>query len=170
MDDSKCITVHCKKCDSPVDIEVSKEEIAAQTDGIFRVMLAHGEPLHAIIAYVDKNCRVRSIEYSDAVQVNQPMSVSVVPQDQVPASMSEITGEPCYQSMCNFDDVKEREKSSFILDKTILKIVCESGTICLSEIRQKTAFLEKALGEKIDLAKVQAVCDRYVKEGLIRNI
>ena len=69
-----------------------------------------------------------------------------------------------------YDEVKEREKASFILDKTVLKIVCESGTICLSEVRQKVAFLEKALGEKIGLAKVQAVCDRYVQEGLIRSI
>jgi hypothetical protein len=168
--ESKCVTVHCKKCDAPIEIEVSMDEIAAQTDGIFRVMLAHGDPLHAIIAYVDKNCRVRSVEYSDAVQVSQPREVTVVSQDQVPASMSETRGEPCYQSMCDYDEVKEREQSSFILDKTVLKIVCESGTICLSEIRQKVAFLEKALGEKIGLAKVQAVCDRYVQEGLIRSI
>lgn len=170
MDESKCVSVHCKICDAPIELEVSKKELAAQTNGIFRVMLAHGEPLHAIIAYVDKSCRVRGIEYPDSVQVDQPRSVTVVSQDQIPASMSESMGEPCYQSLCDYEDVKEREKSSFILDKTILKIVCASGAICLSQVRQKTAFLEKALGEKIDLAKVQAICDRYVKEGLIRSI
>jgi hypothetical protein len=168
--ESKCIKIHCKKCDSPIDIEVSPEELKDQPGGIFRVMLAHGDPLHAIIAYVDMNCRVRSIEYSDAVQVSETRSVTAVSSDQVPISMSEQMGEPCYQSMCNYDEVKEREQSTFILDKTILKIVCESGTICLSQVRQKAAYLEKALGEKIGLDKVQAVCDRYVKEGLIRNI
>jgi len=168
--DNKCIKIHCKKCDAPIDIEVSQEELKSQPGGIFRVMLAHGEPLHAVIAYVDTNCRVRSIEYSDAVQVSQERSVTAVSSEQVPISMSEQMGEPCYQSMCNFDEVKEREKSSFILDKTILKIVCESGTICLSQVRQQVAFLEKALGEKIGLDKVQAVCDRYVQEGLIRSI
>ena len=170
MDESKCVSVHCKICDAPIELEVAKSELDAQTDGIFRVMVAHGEPPHAIIAYVDKNCRVRGVEYPDSVQVDQSRSVTVVPQEQAPISMSESMGEPCYQSLCDYDEVKVREQSSFILDKTILKIVCESGTICLSQVRQKTAFLEKALGEKIDLAKVQAVCDRYVKEGLIRSI
>ena len=170
MDERKCVRIHCKKCDSPIDIEVSKEELKTQPGGIFRVMLAHGDPLHAVIAYVDTNCRVRSIEYSDAVQVEQSRSITAVSSDQVPISMSESMGEPCYQSMCNYEEVKEREKSSFILDKTVLKIVCESGTICLSEVRRKVAFLEKALGEKISLEKVQAICDKYVREGLIRSI
>ncbi|MDF1537560.1 MAG: hypothetical protein P1Q69_01480 [Candidatus Thorarchaeota archaeon] len=89
MDESKCVSVHCKLCDTPIKLDVSKDELAAQTDGIFRVMVAHGEPLHAIIVYVDKNCRVRGIEYPDSVQVDQPRSVTVVPQDQAPVSMSE---------------------------------------------------------------------------------
>ncbi len=171
MDRDNCVTIKCKICDQPVQVEASKEQLASQTDGIFKVMFVHGNPPHAIIAYIDRNCRVRGIEYPDSFQVDRPRTVTVVPETDAPKkSVSESMGEPCYQSLCKFEEVKEREKSSFILDKTVLKIVCESGTICLSQIRQQVSFLEKALGEKIDLAKVQIVCDRYVKEGLIRSI
>ncbi len=171
MDQENCVTIKCKICDQPVQIEASKEQLASQSDGIFKVMFVHGKPSHAIIAYIDRNCRVRGIEYPDSFQVDQPQTISVVPESEAPKkSVSETMGEPCYQSLCNFEEVKEREKSTFILDKTVLKVVCESGTICLSQIRQQVSFLEKALGERIDLAKIKAVCDRYVKEGLIRSI
>ena len=171
MNPENCVTIKCKICDQPVMIETSKEQMESQGTGIFKVMLVHGNPAHAIIAYIDRNCQVRGIEYPDSFQHDTPQTVSVVPESEAPTiSVSESMGEPCYQSLCEFEDVKEREKASFILDKSVLKVVCESGTICLSQIRKQVSFLEKALGEKIDLAKVQAVCDRYVKEGLIRSI
>ena len=84
--------------------------------------------------------------------------------------MSEAMGEPCYQSLYTFDEVKEREKTAFVLDKTVLRTICDSGVICLSKLRQKVAFLEKALGSNIDLPQVESVCDRYVREGLIKRI
>jgi hypothetical protein len=134
-------------------------------------MLVHGNPPHAIIAYIDRNCQVRGIEYPDSFQSDSDQTVEVVPESEAPVtSVSESMGEPCYQSLCDYEEIKEREQTSFILDKSVLKIVCESGTICLSQVRKQVSYLEKALGEKIDLAKVQAVCDRYVKEGLIRSI
>jgi len=171
MNPEDCVTIKCKICDQPVMLETSKEDLQAQGTGIFKVMFVHGNPAHAIIAYIDRNCQVRGIEYPDSFQLDQPQTMSVVPEAEVPSiSVSESMGEPCYQSLCDFEEVREREKASFILDKSVLKVVCESGTICLSQIRKQIAFLEKALGEKIDLAKVQAVCEKYVKEGLIRSI
>jgi hypothetical protein len=171
MTENKCVSILCKICSEPVTIEANKEELKSQATGIFKVMLVHGDPLHAIVAYIDRNCKVRGIEYPDSFQVNQPQTLTVVPQEEAPrASVSDSMGEPCYQSLCTYEDVKQREQSSFILDKTVLRVICESGTICLSQIRSKIAFLEKALGEKIDLPKVQSVCEKYVKEGLVRNI
>ena len=171
MEHQNCVTIKCRVCDQPVQVEASKEQLQSQGSGIFKVMFVHGNPPHAIIAYIDRNCQVRGIEYPDSFQVDQPQMLEVVPESEAPAmSVSESMGEPCYQSLCDYEEVKEREQSSFILDKSVLKVVCESGTICLSQIRKQVSFLEKALGEKIDLAKVQTVCDRYVKEGLIRSI
>lgn len=163
------VTVHCKVCDKPIEVAVDLNKLAGQVGGILRVMLAHGDPMHAILVYVDKNLRVRSIEYPDSVQVGETQSTAVVQAADIAESLSDSMGESCYQSMCKYEEVKEREATSFILDKTILKVVCDSGTICLSEIRRKVAFLEKAMGSRINLAQIEAVCERYVKEGLIKR-
>ena len=163
------IRVHCDICNEPVEFEVSQEKLDEQESGILKVMLAHGEPLHAIIVYVDKNSRIRGVETSDSFQMEGTRDESFVPDSEVSENMSERMGEPCYQALYSYDEVKEREATAFVLDRTILKTVCESGLICLSKIRQNVAFLEKALGDKIDLKQIEAVCERYVQDGLIKR-
>ena len=164
------IRVHCDICNQPVEFEVSREKVNAQKDGILRVALAHGDPLHAIIVYVDKNMRVRGIEASDTFQMEGTRAESFVSASEVSENLSESMGESCYQALYSFDDVKDREKTAFVLDKTVLRTICESGTICLSKLRQKVAFLEKALGSNIDLSQIEGICDRYVREGLIKRV
>ncbi|MBN2229822.1 MAG: hypothetical protein JW779_09540 [Candidatus Thorarchaeota archaeon] len=163
------LRVHCDICNQPVEFVVSPVTVRAQKDGILRVALAHGKPLHAIIVYVDKNLRVRGVEASDTFQMEGTRTESVVPISEVAENLSESMGESCFQALYSFDDIKEREKAAFVLDKTILRIICESGVICLSKIRQKVSFLEKALGSNIDLSQVESVCNRYVQEGLIKR-
>jgi hypothetical protein len=102
--------------------------------------------------------------------MEETRSETIVPTSEVAENLSEAMGEPCYQGLYSFDEIKEREKSAFVLDKTILRTICDSGVICLSKVRQKVAFLEKALGDRIDLPQVEAVCNRYVQEGLIKRI
>ena len=164
------IRVHCDICNGSVEFEVSQEKLNEQQGGILKVMLAHGDPLHAITVYVDKNRRIRGVESSDSFQMDGTRAESFVSATEVAENLSEQMGEPCYQALYVFDELKEREATSFVLDKTILKTICESGTICLSVIRQKVDFLEKALGSKIDLKQVESVCERYVQEGLIKRI
>jgi len=164
------IRVHCDICNQPIEFEVSSEKLKSQKDGILRVALAHGEPLHVIIVYVDKNMRIRGVEASDTFHMEGSRAESFVPMSEVAENMSEAMGEPCYQSLYTFDEVKDREKTAFVLDKTVLRTICDSGVISLSKLRQKIAFLEKALGSNIDLAQVENVCDRYVQEGLIKRI
>jgi hypothetical protein len=164
------IKVHCDICNQPVEFQVSQEKIRAQKDGILRVALAHGDPLHAIIVYIDKNLRIRGVEVSDSFQMEGDRSEDFVSASEVAENLSEATGEPCFQALYSFSEVEEREKTAFVLDKTILRTVCESGAICLSKVRQKVSFLEKAMGDKIDLQQVEEVCDRYVQEGLIKRI
>ena len=170
MSESGNIKVHCDICNKPIEFQVSAEKVRAQKDGILRVALAHGDPLHAIIVYVDKNLRVRGVEVSDTFQMDGDRQESVVAASEVAENLSESMGEPCYQALYAFAAVEEREKTAFILDKTILKTVCNTGVICLSKIRQKVDFLEKALGDKITLPQIEAICERYVQEGLIKRI
>jgi hypothetical protein len=77
------------------------------------------------------------------------------------------TGEPRYQAIYNYEELEKREKDSFILDKTVLRVICEAGKISLSQLRQRIASFEEVLGERIDLAQIRSICDRYVREGLI---
>ncbi|MEM2145461.1 MAG: hypothetical protein QW279_08865 [Candidatus Jordarchaeaceae archaeon] len=80
------------------------------------------------------------------------------------------THEPRYQALYTFTELEKREKNSFILDKTVLREICKAGTISLSQLRQKIASFEDMLGEKIDLEQIRLICDRYVRDGLIKQI
>ncbi|MGY5859108.1 MAG: hypothetical protein RTU63_07050 [Candidatus Thorarchaeota archaeon] len=164
------IKVHCDICNQPIEFQVSQEKIREQKDGILRVALAHGDPVHVIIVYVDKNLRVRGVEASDSFQMEGNRAESVVAASEVAENLSESMGEPCFQALYSFSEVEEREKTAFVLDKAILRTICESGVICLSKVRQKVAFLEKALGDRIDLPQIEAIIERYVQEGLIKRI
>ncbi|MFB0562216.1 MAG: hypothetical protein ACETWM_13515 [Candidatus Lokiarchaeia archaeon] len=78
--------------------------------------------------------------------------------------------EPYYSALYTYDELKKREKTSFILDKTILRVICDAGKISLSQLRQRISALEELLGERFDLAQIRSICDRYVREGLIKQI
>jgi hypothetical protein len=164
------IKVHCDICNQPIEFQVSQDKIREQKDGILRVALAHGDPIHVIIVYVDRNLRIRGVEVSDSFQMDGTRAETVVPAADFAENLSESMGESCYQAMFDYSDVEEREKTAFILDRTILKTICDTGVICLGKIRQKVDFLEKALGNRIDLPQIEAICNRYVQEGLIKRI
>jgi hypothetical protein len=72
-----------------------------------------------------------------------------------------------YSGLVSTKQALEREKSSFILDKTILQAICEDGPLSLEEIRKATLPLEAALGIRIDLPKIQEIIKRFIKDGLV---
>lgn len=72
-----------------------------------------------------------------------------------------------YSGLVSTKQALDREKSSFILDKTILRAICEDGPISLEEIRKATLPLETAIGVRIDLPKIQSIINRFIKDGLI---
>jgi len=80
------------------------------------------------------------------------------------------SGEPYYQALYAYDAIKDREKSSFILDKTILRVLCDAGTLSLRDLRQRIATFEEMLGERIDIPQLQSICERYVNDGLIKKL
>ncbi len=163
------IRVHCRVCNKPVEIDVLEDEFGQDRDGILRIMFAHGDPIHALVVYVDRQLRVRAIESPDKFQMDSEQTTAVISSDGFSETLSEQLGEPCYQAVCSFEEVKMREKTAFVLDKAVLRIICESGTICLSEIRRGVSDIEMALGEKINLKQIEDICERYVREGLIRR-
>ena len=72
-----------------------------------------------------------------------------------------------YVGVVSCEEALEREKQSFVLDKTIIKVICSEGPVSIEDIRRKTLPLEAAIGMKIDLPKIQSVIDRLINEGLI---
>ncbi|MHA1772455.1 MAG: hypothetical protein ACTSYL_12850 [Candidatus Thorarchaeota archaeon] len=148
---------------------MSENEFGNSPDRILRILFMHGDPLHAIVVYLDRQLRVRGIECPDSFKFGVHREVTLVSNDSVAASLSEQLGEPCYQTLYSYAEVKEREKTSFVLDKAVLKAVCESGTICVSQIKRQVAGVERALGERINLQQIEDICERYVREGLVRR-
>ncbi len=163
------VRVHCEQCRRPVSVEVQDEEFENNPTGILRILLVHGDPFHAIVVYVDRQLRVRGIEYPDSFKIDASVETTLVSSDSVSSSLSEELGESCFQAVYAYDEVKDRERTSFILDKAVLKAVCESGTICISQIKRQVAGVERALGERINLQQIEEICEKYVREGLIRR-
>ncbi|MCE7742267.1 MAG: hypothetical protein GOP50_07380 [Candidatus Heimdallarchaeota archaeon] len=74
---------------------------------------------------------------------------------------------PTYSGLISSEEALEREKSAFILDKAILRAICEEGPLSLEDIRVQTLPLEAAIGVKIDLPTIQEIINKYIKQGLI---
>ena len=74
---------------------------------------------------------------------------------------------PMYSGVVSAEEALEREKTAFVLDKQILRIVCDEGPISLEDIRRKTLPLEAAIGMKIDIPTIKSIIDRFITEGLI---
>ncbi len=66
------------------------------------------------------------------------------------------------------EEALEREKSSFVLDKTIIKAICSEGPVTFEDLRKKTLPLEKALGIRINASMIEEVCQRLLNEGIIK--
>jgi len=85
--DTSSVKVHCEKCNKSVELAITSEDLSSTQDGILRVMMVHGGPPHAIVVYVDKNKRVREIEYSDSFQMEELSSSSVIQAESLPSNL-----------------------------------------------------------------------------------
>ena len=75
-----------------------------------------------------------------------------------------------YIGVLDPDEALKLEKDAFILDKTILRIVCEQGPVSLGDIRRLTISLESALGIRIDLPLIDSTLKKLIKKGLVTEI
>jgi hypothetical protein len=66
---SEQVYAYCTKCNENILLEIDDQEIQAASGGITAVLSVHGSPQHAALVYIDKQLKVRSIEYPSIVQV-----------------------------------------------------------------------------------------------------
>lgn len=75
-----------------------------------------------------------------------------------------------FESILSLDQLMEREKTAFFLDKFILKLIANKGPIDIEEIVKNTITLESVLGSKIEFSVISEICEKYVKKGLIKKL
>ncbi|MBD3404829.1 MAG: hypothetical protein GF411_01680 [Candidatus Lokiarchaeota archaeon] len=71
MAESKTVFAFCKKCEENIGIQVSEDEIQNQSSGLATVLSVHGTPEHGIVVYIDRDYRVRGIEYPSQLRVEK---------------------------------------------------------------------------------------------------
>jgi hypothetical protein len=75
-----------------------------------------------------------------------------------------------YQSSFPYNELKEKIKNDFILDKKVIKIICEKGEISLKDLKTETKPLENLLGETISIDQLHKICERYNSINLINKL
>lgn len=78
--------------------------------------------------------------------------------------------EKLFVGILSKEEALEREKSAFVLDKTILKTICSEGPVTIDDLRRKTLPLEDVLGMKISISTIEEIVSRYIKQGIIKSI
>ncbi len=61
--------VFCEKCKENVRLTVSEADLSARRGGLITLLSVHGDPQHALVAYLDKQLRVRGVEYPSSVHI-----------------------------------------------------------------------------------------------------
>ncbi|MHA1929687.1 MAG: hypothetical protein ACTSV2_14035 [Candidatus Thorarchaeota archaeon] len=77
MTESRSLFVFCNKCQENIPIEVTQADLDASTSGIVTVLSVHGDPQHATLVYVDKNLRIRAVEYPSTLEIEKTTTTTV---------------------------------------------------------------------------------------------
>ncbi|MBD3404954.1 MAG: hypothetical protein GF411_02325 [Candidatus Lokiarchaeota archaeon] len=83
--DEKEIYVFCEQCKQNVLLRVPLTSDAATRGGLMSVVSVHGNPPHALMAYLDAEFRVRGIEYPAAAQTADAGRIESVPESKTEA-------------------------------------------------------------------------------------
>ena len=75
-----------------------------------------------------------------------------------------------YQASFPYDELKEKVKNDFILDKKVIKIICEKGEISLKDLVTETIPLEGLFGEEITIDQLYKICERYACIKLVNKL
>ena len=72
----------CNICKQNVPLDITKEDVEKSTSGLTTVVSIHGTPQHAIMVYLDKQLKVRGVEYPSLFQVKE--SAAIEPDSSTP--------------------------------------------------------------------------------------
>ncbi|NMC07451.1 MAG: hypothetical protein GYA24_19705 [Candidatus Lokiarchaeota archaeon] len=61
----------CDICGRAFTVQVSRAELAAATRYPFTHLILHGNPIHCLVVYVDKQGAVRGAESSKSIQIDR---------------------------------------------------------------------------------------------------
>ncbi|TXT54795.1 MAG: hypothetical protein BAJATHORv1_50046 [Candidatus Thorarchaeota archaeon] len=79
----KEVYVFCEQCKKNVLLRVPLDSDAATRGGLMSVVSVHGDPPHALMAYLDAQFRVRGVEYPAAAQTGDTGKIESVPESKV---------------------------------------------------------------------------------------
>ena len=79
-------------------------------------------------------------------------------------------GDTVYQASFPYEELKEKVKNDFILDKKVIKIICEKGEISMNDLITETKPFEDLLGESIAIDQLYKICERYNCLKLVKKL
>lgn len=98
----------CKECKENVRLEVSQQDLEEAESGLVAVLSLHGSPQHALVAYIDKDLRVRGIEYPTAIQIKDTPQVSAVSESEIDI-WDEMAGDFSLHILVDFFGKKQKK-------------------------------------------------------------
>ncbi|MFX0062178.1 MAG: hypothetical protein ACFFC7_08310 [Candidatus Hermodarchaeota archaeon] len=153
----KTSRVRCSKCAKFEMIEITATLLETCQGGIGRAAIVHkclDDEQKLLIIYFDEHCAVRNTILMPIIKKEEDLDREKI----------------FYVGVLTPDEALELEKDAFILDKTILRVVCEQGPVSLGDIRRLTISLESALGIRIDLPLIDNTLKKLIKKGLVTEI
>ncbi|TFF91532.1 hypothetical protein EU545_03765 [Candidatus Thorarchaeota archaeon] len=139
----KEVYAFCKQCKENIRLSITQEDLDQAKSGLIAVLSVHGSPQHALLAYLDRNLRVRGIEYPAAVQVKDTPEVSVVEESEVDIA-DEVAPELTLRSLVDFFGRKEKEAIS-ILARLIAHIMTKKPVVLIHDDRSLGTIVKSHL-------------------------
>lgn len=81
--------VYCNVCKENIPLEVSESDLKNASTGLITVVSLHGDPQHAAMVYIDKNLKVRGVEYPSISQA-QEKAESTLPHVTAAIDLTEV--------------------------------------------------------------------------------
>ena len=153
----KTSRVRCSKCAKFESVELTEALLKTCQGGIGRAAIVHkclNDEQTLLVIYFDERCAIRNTVLMPVIKQQENLD-----REQI-----------FYVGVLTSDEALELEKDAFILDKTILRVVCEQGPVSLGDIRRLTISLESALGIRIDLPLIDNTLKKLIKKGLVTEI
>ncbi|NWF95712.1 MAG: hypothetical protein HXY34_06185 [Candidatus Thorarchaeota archaeon] len=66
---SRQALVFCERCQQNITLTVTDDDLKRSQGGIFTLLSVHGDPQHALVAYIDSRLMVRDVEYPASLHI-----------------------------------------------------------------------------------------------------